>query len=149
MMKPVLVVGTGLAGVGKTTYFLQLHKDLPNSTYLDKDIINNIFLGEYGHDSDFYRKHVKFQSYQLLLALTRQNLKPEHIVIVDGYFGGKLELLKIDEIDPTASLRLIYFKASADYIWKKLNARNSFRDKEKIQTKEDFLYYFEKDQEMH
>ncbi|OGT29735.1 MAG: hypothetical protein A3E87_08795 [Gammaproteobacteria bacterium RIFCSPHIGHO2_12_FULL_35_23] len=84
----IIMVGAGLAGIGKTVYLTRLASSISASTpcvYFDKDEIN-IELGQgYDSDSEYYRTTITPQTYQIIVERARQPSLQGKVVILDGY----------------------------------------------------------------
>lgn len=133
--KKILVISTGLAGVGKTTHLKALSAEIANSVYLDKDVINLALLQGQEYFSDHYNRYVRMQSYEVMLQLAKDNLKQNKVVILDGYFGDKLSLPLfkdyLSSLDFTT--KILYFHCSGDKQLERLQQRGDKRDKEKLE----------------
>ena len=109
--RPTLIIGAGIGGVGKSTFFRPLAKTLTDSVYIDKDTISYSFLWRprLGERSDmsryipedripvsysdpnnpnnnYYRDHVCLQTYHSLLMIGRQMLSLGKHPILDGNY---------------------------------------------------------------
>ncbi|HLB41398.1 MAG TPA: AAA family ATPase [Gammaproteobacteria bacterium] len=133
----VLVLLVGLPGTGKTTYCRALARRTPNGIYLEKDVFCDVLLDGKEYFGKYYNEFVKPKSYQLLLALARQNLKLNKIVFPDSYFGDKLtgDLLKDFLVSPDFKTVVIYLHCSGKKQLKRLTDRNAIeRDADKIKN---------------
>ncbi len=150
---PVLLIGAGMAGVGKSTLLKALAKK-HNFVYIDKDLLNISFLTEISNGkiaskkssltSYFFNNNVKFQTYHAMFSLAESNLSQGLNVILDGYFSDKLDIEfikeRIDSISKNFQVILIYFTCSNDVLFKRMKHRNFSRDSDKLGQ---FDNYFE------
>lgn len=147
--KKVILISTGLAGTGKTTLLKQLNQKIENSVYLDKDVINQSLLQGRPYFSDYYNQYVRDQSYQLLLDLARLNLENGNkVVILDGYFGNKLDKEPFISFlqDSLYEVKILYCECPFEINKNRLIARGDVRDKDKLSTYET---YYPKEIEAH
>ena len=152
--KPVLAIGAGLAGVGKSAILSEFAKK-QNFMYIDREDIDTSFLSIIkngriinnikARDASQYRSSVKYQTYIAMLKLAKQNLRNGFNVVLDGYFADKLDPPFIKNILRQLSddfyVVKIYFTASKKTIWQRMKERYSIRDKEKMES---FESYFQK-----
>jgi len=152
--KPFLVIGAGMAAVGKSILLKGLAKK-HNFVYIDKDLLNISFLTDIydgkvmnkkiSLNSSFFNSKVKFQTYHAMFSLAESNLSQGLNVILDGYFSDKLhvEFIKerIDSISKKFQVILIYFTCSNNVLFKRMKQRNLYRDSNKL---DDFDLYFGK-----
>ena len=132
--KKVVVISSGLPGVGKTTLLRELNKRIANSVYLDKDVIANPFivgLEETFYQSAHYHSYVKTQLYTAMLRLAEDNLREgSRVVLLDGYFGNKLSSSPFKEFlhSPGSSKKVIHFYCSQAVNEARLRSRGAVRD---------------------
>ncbi len=133
--KKILIISAGLAGTGKTAHLKYLSRKVSNSVYLGKDIISSILLQGKPYFSDYYNQYVKMQSYEVMLALARDNLERDTLVILDGSFGDKLTsgLLKNYLNSQDFVTKVIYFHCSGNKQLDRLRSRGDGRDSDKLQ----------------
>ncbi len=154
MKDPLLIIGCGLAGTGKSEFLKKLASKYDNLVYLDKDTINNAFLLDRDFNPkrsyDFYKEHVKLQTYKAMFEIAKDNLLLDKSVILDGYFINKLKTPLFDKLLNTLSdipykLKLIYFYCDKETLWERLKERKYWRDLDKLEDKVSFDNYYEKD----
>lgn len=97
--------------------------------YIDKDVIAGTLLGKEQYFTKYYDEYVHHQSYQLMISLTRDHLKINNVIILDGIFGDKINeyvmgLLGSDEFD----VKLIHFHCSGNKQFNRLKSRGYQRD---------------------
>lgn len=140
--KRIAVVSTGLPGVGKSTILKELNRQMLGSIYLDKDVINEILLQGNEYFSEYYKKFVKNQSYELMFALAEDNLKNSSMctVILDGMFGDKLSspIVKPFIDSPNFTVKVIYFYCSPELNRQRLLDRADARDNDKLNDFENY-----------
>ena len=113
---PTLILMSGISASGKTTLTEKLVKTITDSFVIDKDTINEAFLFEhldsegnldYFHRNSrrtrdgfnsFYPKNVKFQSYQCMLDLAKDNLQHGKNPILDGNYAKEIRGDYLDRI---------------------------------------------------
>jgi predicted kinase len=136
----VLLIGSGLSGVGKTTILKQLNSKLLNSCYFSKNLLNDTLLQEKKelpdrYNRDYYKKYVAKQSYDIMLDLAIDNLKDSNrVVILDGYFGDKIGnpmFKKLFDLE-NVNVKIIYFQCSFEIEKSRLRKRDELRDREKL-----------------
>ena len=149
LKKKVAIIGSGIAGAGKSTLFKALRARLANCYYLDKDVIDRALLKEHPYFSEYYFDNVKFQSYDVILALAEESLSngPD-AVILDGYFGDKLSLFFMEKFLHAKDFetKVIYFYCSFKVNKERLIHRGEPRDQEKI---ENFDEHYQKMEAIH
>ncbi len=134
----IIILGAGLAGVGKSTHLTRLAETLTGQgitcVYLDKDKINADLGQVYDPNSEYYKNYVKPRSYQLMIESAQRHITDgTQVVILDGYFGDKLtasptkELLIATEFDT----RVIYFHCTGETQRQRLTQRGLERDADK------------------
>jgi predicted kinase len=134
--KGKLVMGAGLAGVGKTTLLKYSCTKIISAIYLDKDTVAVPLLAsvEQGMPSPYYDKYIKAQSYQAIFAFAADNLKLNKTTILDGCFGDRLTGSLISNhlaTSPYATL-LMYFHCTGPTQLERIIQRNYQRDTEKL-----------------
>jgi|GEM_PF-4763397 len=147
--KKTAVVGTGLPGVGKSTLLRALSGRVEGSVYLDKDVINQTLLRGNAYSSEYYKKHVKNQSYELMFSIAGDNLKNSTCtVILDGMFGDKLSSPMVKPFLESSdfAVKVIYFYCSPELNQKRLENRGYARDDEKLK---DFQNYYHQTVDVH
>src|SRR3990167_5178566 len=133
MKSRVLIFGTGLAGVGKTTHLKALASFIQESVYLDKDEIN-LELGQaFDANSSYYKKVVAPLTYRVMMSRARAALAEGKAVICDGYFGNKLTSSPVLEQfqGGNFSTKVIYFHCSGMKQQQRLKQRGFDRDQDK------------------
>src|SRR3990167_5147292 len=129
----ILILGTGLAGVGKTTHLKALAELIPDSLYLGKDDIN-LELGQgFDASSDYYKRTISSLTYRLMMERANSVLAEGKVVICDGYFGDKLTSTPILEQFQNGKclVKVIYFHCSGNKQQWRLEKRGSERDRDK------------------
>ena len=128
----VLILGSGLGGVGKTTHLKALAASIPGSLYLEKDEINLELGQEFDSNSDYYKKVIAPLTYQIMMQLANNALAEGKTVICDGYFGNKLTASPIiEQFHQNFPVKVIYFHCSGDKQQERLKTRGLQRDKDK------------------
>lgn len=131
-LKNILILSTGLAGVGKTTHLREIAQLIPNCVYIDKDLINEAFLGTHSMQSDYYNVHVKMQTYALMIKQALSQLSLGKVVIIDGGVGGKLTSVFKNYLDTKEfTTKVIYFHCSGETQRERVIERNAARDNDK------------------
>ena len=154
MKGPLLIIGIGLAGTGKSIILKEVASKFVNLFYIDKDDIHNSFILdknlEKRENKEFYDKFIRLQGYKAMFEIAKQHLIIGKNVILDGYLIDKLntswfeQLLKNLEDTPHQK-KFIYFYCDKDLIFDRLKKRNYWRDKNKLKDKNSFFKYYEKD----
>lgn len=135
----VLLLGSGLAGVGKSTALKHLHSRVANSVYVDKDTINKALLGpDNPYFGDYYSRHVRVQTYDVMFAVAADILAADSpkLVLMDGQFGDKLDhdyiQAPVDELSGRGVLvKVVYFQCGAAAQKQRLHQRGEPRDEDK------------------
>jgi predicted kinase len=109
--------------------------------FLDKDVVNLVLLQGKPYFSEYYNTYVKNQTYQVLLDLAKLNTQENNrVVILDGYFGDKLNkepfvsFLKSNDFE----VKIIYFECPFQINKQRLVTRGEGRDKAKLEAFESF-----------
>ena len=163
---PTLILMAGISASGKTIFTKELTKMITDSFVIDKDTINEAFLFEhidsegnfdYFHGNSrrardsinqFYSKNVKFQSYQCMLDLAKDNLNHGKNPILDGNYAKEIRGDYLDRIvfpffqDTDCKIRIVYCHAREEVIKKRTIERGLRRDDSKLvseQSWRDFL----------
>lgn len=146
--KKVLILAAGLAGVGKSTLLKELHKQIANSVYIDKDVINEAMIGDNPRAGDYYNQHVRFQSYEVMFNIAKDNLKKNNVVILDGMFGDKLtsDILAPILNSTEFEVKIVYCSCDVNEHHKRMLQRNNPRDNDK---KDCFHEYHAKEVKKH
>src|SRR3990167_4103702 len=141
MKSRILILGTGLAGVGKTTHLKALAQSIPGSLYLDKDEINLELGHGFDANSDYYKKVITPLTYRVIMARANSALAEGRVVICDGYFGNKLTSPPVLEQFQSNNYltKVIYFHCSGIKQQQRLQQRGLERDQDKEGTR--FLPY--------
>jgi len=133
--KKVLLLGCGLPAAGKSVALRALAAAVANSTYVDKDGINQALLGDAPYFGPYYATHVRQQTYavSLRLAADALSLPGPRLVVLDGQYGDKLSAPYI--AGPLAALaaagvevKVAFFGVSAAEQERRMRARGEPRD---------------------
>lgn len=132
-----LILGTGLAGVGKTTHLKALAESIPGSLYLDKDELQLELGHGFDANSDYYKKVIAPLTYRVMMARANSALAEGRVVICDGYFGDKLTSSPVlEQFQSNNSLtKVIYFHCSGIKQQQRLQQRGLERDQDKEGTR--------------
>lgn len=147
---PTLILGGGIAGSGKTTFFKELVKRVSDSFILYKDTINDAFLTTLSgptiqRGSDYYHKYVKFQSYQTMLELARDNLALGKHPLLEGNYTKEICSDKLDDMvlpffeEIHYKMKLIFCYADEEVIKARISKRGLDRDIDKLKDWQGFL----------
>lgn len=152
--KPTLILGAGIAGSGKTTTLTKLPQYINNSFYISKDTLNDSFLSTHNDcdvgikkyifsgpkirmDHDFYHENVKFQSYNYMLMLAKDNLELGKHPILEGNYTKELRKGYLEEVlfpffeKVDHKTKIIFCYTDEENIKKRVYERNALRDKSK------------------
>lgn len=98
---------------------------------------------------EYYNKYVKNQSYEVMLALAKDNLcLTNHLIILDGFFGDKLSSPLISTFMKNRGFetKVIYFCCSLDVNKQRIMTRDDPRDHNKFAN---FEEYYQKTMAIH
>jgi len=150
--KPILLIGSGMAAVGKSSILKEVAKKY-SFIYIDKDALNESYLRDIQNGkltdkdapSNFYKEHIKYQTYHAMLSLAAINLLTGKNVILDGYFSNKFQLNfmknELKSLSKKYHIIRVYFTCSKAVLFNRMNKRNLPRDIDKIKT---FESYYQK-----
>ncbi len=153
--KGLVIVITGIAGIGKTSFGQQLSEKLDNSVIIDKDTINDAFLRKssfwkpfpdaycvsvkpLSRKTAFYLENVRFQTYHCMLKIAQDNLQAGKIPILDGNYhkeisNGYLRGFLIPFFENLNSqVKFILCHADEATMRERIENRNAERDSEKL-----------------
>jgi predicted kinase len=159
---PRLILVAGTAAVGKTVFTHKLVQDLSDSILIDKDTINDGFswkpagpdgdpITPYrrqeclrGHPSwnEYYTECVKYQTYDTMIRLAKDNLLLSKHVVVDGNFQNELRIGYIENILVPVlrgvhySLKILHCRAPEEVVRQRMISRDASRDKSKLASDE-------------
>ncbi len=144
---PVAYITLGSAGSGKSTLSKHLSA-LTGAAYLDKDTIAGplvrLALEAFGQDpsdresNELYLERIMPAEYETLFAAAGRNLELGHSVVLDAPFVAYLDdpgfLARSTEAAgwPSARIRVLHVRASAETVRRRLIARGSERDRMKL-----------------
>jgi adenylate kinase len=154
---PTLILGTGICASGKTTVLREVNKRVYDTFLIDKDIINDTFLSTVGTENtllgrykikgpkiqrkdDYYHRNVKFQSYQYMLEIARQNIEMGKNPIIDGNYTNEIQSGYFDELlfpffEPIEHVtKIVHFYADENTIRKRIEEKRLERDLDKIES---------------
>lgn len=161
LLRPTLVLGVGIGGTGKSSFFKPLAKTIQDSVYVDKDLLTYSFLWkphdgerkdmtryipkEHIHpDDEYYWKHVLRQGYHYLLMMARQMLVLGKHPILDGNYikeirWGYLETVLFPFLEVIDyELKIVLVHTSPEIIRKRLIARAADHDRIKLSSEEEW-----------
>lgn len=136
--KKVLIISTGLAGVGKSKHINALKNRLSNSVHIDKDTISAALMPNGVDLASPEYKAIKDRVYDVMLRLVDLNVQQKNSVILEGYFGPKLTspLLKNYLMSKNFETKVLYFHCSGAKQKERLMARASTDPEAKIRDKD-------------
>ncbi|MGL4344928.1 MAG: AAA family ATPase [Cellulosilyticaceae bacterium] len=150
-MKKLFLIGSPPAS-GKTYVAKKLAGLLSQPVYLDKDaiiplskVIYEIAHEPYNRDSEFFNTYIRDAEYEAIMAVALEALMFNQQVIVNAPFSkeirGSMYLMKLKEklraLD--AEVIVIWVHSELDLIHQRMIARNSDRDKWKIENWEAYV----------
>lgn len=134
--KGVLILSMGLGGTGQTTHLKEVARTFPDCVLLEKDILNEAYLGEHKMQSKYYNDHVKMQTYVAMINLARSLISLGKTVIIDGGVGGKLlSFFRKYLSSPDFDTKVLYFHCSGVMQYERIVHRNADRDVDKLDAK--------------
>lgn len=160
--KPTLVLGTGLSGSGKSTQLRAIEKNVYDTFIIDKDLMNDTFLLQRNmpgngveaymlrgpplrRNSEEYHDNVKFQSYQYMLELARDNLRFGKHPLIEGNYTKEISIGYLDSVvipffeSIDYRMKIVHCHASEDTLRRRIAERGLERDSEKLASWNDFI----------
>lgn len=130
--KPTLLLGCGISGSGKSTILKPVVSLVQNAFWVDKDALNQAFMGEGGIYDDFYHAHVRDQSYAYMLRLAKDNVELGNRPVVEGNYNKEIQSGYLDDVVfpmfDGCAVKLVYCWAPEDVIRERLIRRVSEAD---------------------
>ena len=150
-MKKLILV-TSPPACGKTFVSKELSKALKHVVYLDKDTLiclsKQIFKvagQDYNRSSEFFEENIRNYEYEAIVALAMEALDYDDIVLINAPFTREIrnkdyiDALKTKLEAKNASLVVIWVETSIEVCKERMIARNSDRDKWKLENWEEYI----------
>ena len=147
-----LILVTSPPASGKTFISKELSKNLKHVVYLDKDTLivlsRQIFAvanEEYNRSSDFFEKNIRNYEYAAITDLALEALDYDDIVLINAPFTREIRDsvymsgLKQKLAAKNARLTVIWVQTDIDIVKQRMIARNSDRDRWKIDNWEKYI----------
>jgi len=165
LAEPTLILGVGISGSGKSTMLKPLAEMLSDAVFIEKDLVNDIFLRTYDRTgpredmlryaeyhrvprdnpkNTYYRDHVLFQSYAFMLEYAKQLLSMGKHPILEGNYIKEIRWGYIEQVlrpqleGANYKLKLLLTHSPADIIRQRLIARAAERDRIKLSNDEEW-----------
>lgn len=147
-----LILVTSPPASGKTYVSKKLAERLDHVVYLDKDSLiplsKKIFEvagEEYNRSSDFFEKHIRDAEYEAIVAIAMEALDYADMVLINAPFSQEvrnrayMENMQQTLKTKNACLSVIWVKTDIDVVKRRMEERNSDRDKWKLENWEEYI----------
>lgn len=147
-----LILVTSPPASGKTYVSKKLAQRLDHVVYLDKDTLaplsKKVFeaAGEaYNRSSPFFEKYVRNAEYDAIVALAMEALDYDDTVLINAPFSKEVRNaeymgdLRCQLAEKGARLTVIWVKTRVDVVKERMIARNSERDRWKLENWEEYI----------
>lgn len=163
---PTLVLGAGFCCSGKTVVLNEVAKRVDDSFIIDKDIINESFLSIRNSAStdldayvlagpkktitdDYYHQYVKFQTYNCLIGLAKNNLELGKHPFLEGSYikeirNGYLDRIFFPSFESIQhKTKIVFCHADEETLKKRIKERAASRDLYKLKSDFDWKKFLE------
>jgi len=147
-----LILVTSPPASGKTYVSKKLAERLDHVVYLDKDTLiplsKKIFEvagEEYNRSSDFFEKYIRDAEYETIVAIAMEALDYADMVLINAPFTKEvrnrdyMENLQQTLKSKNACLSVIWVKTDIDVVKRRMEERNSDRDKWKLENWDEYV----------
>lgn len=142
-----LILVTSPPASGKTYVSRKLAERLDHVVYLDKDSliplskkVFEVAREEYNRSSDFFERYIRDAEYEAIVAIAMEALDYADIVLINAPFSKEvrnkqyMESLRSTLAEKEGALSVIWVKTDIDVVKKRMEERNSDRDKWKLEN---------------
>lgn len=147
-----LILVTSPPACGKTYVSKKLAENLNHVVYLDKDTLiplsKQIFLvgnEEYNRSSDFFKKYIRDEEYEVILDLAFEAIQYADLVLINAPFTKEvrdlsyIRSLEAKLRDYNAQLDVIWVVTSKEICRQRMIERNSDRDTWKLANWDEYI----------
>lgn len=147
-----LILVTSPPACGKTYVSKKLAENLKHVVYLDKDTLiplsKQIFLvgnEEYNRSSDFFKKYIRNEEYEVILDLAFEAIQYADLVLINAPFTKEvrdisyIRSLEAKLKDYNAQLDVIWVVTSPELCKQRMIERNSDRDTWKLANWDEYI----------
>lgn len=147
-----LILVTSPPASGKTYVSKKLAERLDHVVYLDKDTLiplsKKVFEAageEYNRSSDFFEKYIRDAEYETVVAIAMEALDYADMVLINAPFTKEIrnwdymENLQQTLKSKLACLSVIWVKTDIDVVKRRMEERNSDRDKWKLENWDEYI----------
>lgn len=147
-----LILVTSPPACGKTYVSKKLAENLNHVVYLDKDTLiplsKQIFLvgnEEYNRSSDFFKKYIRDEEYEVILDLAFEAIQYADLVLINAPFTKEvrdlsyIKSLEAKLKDYGAELHVIWVVTSKELCKQRMIERNSDRDTWKLANWDEYI----------
>ena len=147
-----LILVTSPPASGKTYVSKRLAEQLDHVVYLDKDTLiplsKKVFevAGEtYDRSSDFFKMQIRDAEYEAIVAIALEALDYADMVLINAPFSKEvrnrayLQSLSKTLNDKDARLVVVWVKTDVDVVKRRMQERNSDRDKWKLEHFDEYI----------
>ena len=147
-----LILVTSPPASGKTYVSKKLAERLDHVVYLDKDTLiplsKKVFevAGEiYDRSSDFFKRQIRDAEYEAIVAIALEALDYADMVLINAPFSKEvrnrayLQSLSKTLNDKDACLVVVWVKTDVDVVKRRMQERNSDRDKWKLEHFDEYI----------
>ncbi|MBR6768116.1 MAG: AAA family ATPase [Clostridia bacterium] len=147
-----LILVTSPPASGKTYVSKKLAERLDHVVYLDKDTLiplsKKVFEAageEYNRSSDFFEKYIRDAEYETVVAIAMEALDYADMVLINAPFTKEIrnwdymENLQKTLKSKLACLSVIWVKTDIDVVKRRMEERNSDRDKWKLENWDEYI----------
>lgn len=147
-----LILVTSPPASGKTYVSKKLAERLDYVVYLDKDTLiplsKKIFEvagEEYNRSSDFFEKYIRDAEYETVVAIAMEALDYADMVLINAPFTKEIRnwdyMKRLQETlkSKLACLSVIWVKTDIDVVKRRMEERNSDRDKWKLENWDEYI----------
>lgn len=147
-----LILVTSPPACGKTYVSKKLAENLKHVVYLDKDTLiplsKQIFLvanEEYNRSSDFFKKYIRDEEYEVILDLAFEAIQYADLVLINAPFTKEvrdlsyIRSLEAKLRDYNAQLDVIWVVTSKEICRQRMIERNSDRDTWKLANWDEYI----------
>ena len=147
-----LILVTSPPASGKTYVSKKLAERLDHVVYLDKDTLiplsKKVFEAageEYNRSSDFFEKYIRDAEYETVVAIAMEALDYADMVLINAPFTKEIrnwdymKRLQKTLKSKLACLSVIWVKTDIDVVKRRMEERNSDRDKWKLENWDEYI----------